>query len=169
MQKGLVWSAVLACAVLSGCGDDDSVQPDPLDTGPIECEELSLPSHSHPEEIQVVAELPAGTGGALKDGDYELFGHVRYRSAAGEPNTSSMRAALRLRRGGTVMDYLYDERDPGEPESPGGFTARVTTNGNLLLLEMVCPERRTSTVGFSASGDQLSIIEDNEEMRFERR
>jgi hypothetical protein len=143
-----------------------------VETGPIECEvlTLTLPETAHPEEVRIVTELPTGTGGALKDGDYELVGHVRYRAMASDDDEPSfMRAALRLRRSATVLDYLYDEGSAGETPDPGGFTARVATSGNVLAIEMVCPEGRSDAFTYSASGASLSIIENNEEMLFERR
>ncbi len=142
----------------------------PVETGPIDCAVLTLPETAHQEEVRIVTELPTGAGGALKDGDYELVGHVRYRMMARDDDEPSfMRAALRLRRNATVLDYLYDEGSAGETPEPRGFTARVATSGNVLALEMVCPEGRASALTYTASAASLSIIEEDEEMLFERR
>jgi hypothetical protein len=138
-------------------------------TGPVECQQLTLPATAHEQQFQVVDALPVGAGGTLKDGNYELIAHIRYRAMTSGEEAGSMRAALRLRNGATVMDYLYDEGAPGEPENASGFTARVALKGNVMQLEMVCPPSRSSAVGYTAAGDELSLFEENEELRFQRR
>lgn len=167
------WSSHLfvgVSMVLWGCGDDDgSTKPDASAGGVVECQQLTLPAVAHLEQVQIVQAPPAGKGGTLRDGNYELTAHVRYRTTQVDGEPTSMRAALRLRNGATVMDYSFDEGSPGEPDSPRGFTARVTARENTLMLEMVCPEMRSTSVTFTAAGDELSVFEEDEETRFARR
>jgi hypothetical protein len=172
MRSVVAWVLIGVAVVLGGCGDDSRAEGPvaPVETGPIECEALTLPEAAHQEEIRIVTELPEGGGGALRDGDYELVAHVRYRMmASSDDDPTFMRAALRLRRNGTVMDYVYDEGTANETPTPRGFTARVTRSGGELVLEHLCPEDRTTAIGYTASGSSLSLIEHDEEMRFERR
>ena len=171
----VVWVVISGAAMLAGCGDDDSKDGDPVEigpveTGPIECELPALPEAAHEEEIRVVTELPTGAGGALRDGTYDLVGHIRYRMmASSNDDPTFMRAALRLRRNGTVMDYLFDEGAAGETPDPRGFTASVMPSGGVLVVDQLCPDREPWAVGYTASGDSFSLIEENEEMRFERK
>jgi hypothetical protein len=142
---------------------------EPPATGPVECEVLTLPDDVHSEEIQIVDEIPAGEGGTLVDGDYELVEHVRYLSEPNEDRPTLMRAALRLRNRARVVDYRVDERDPEERENPKGFTAHVVIDGNDIQLEMICPAMESGSIGYTATKDRLSLFEGNEEMRFARR
>lgn len=174
MRNSALGLVVAGSVVLSGCGDDQSENGDPMETGqvetgPVECAMLTLPETAHLEQVEIASEPPSGRGGALKDGDYELVEHVSYQTEPADDEPTWMRAAVRLRRGATVMDYVYDEGSPEEPPQPNGFTALVSTNANFLTLNMLCPAGRTSALGYTASGDSLSIIEHEEEMRFERR
>jgi hypothetical protein len=158
--------------LLCSCSDDDSAEatgPDTSNDGPVECQELTLPETAVLEEFRAADVVPQGSGGRLVDGAYELVGHVRHRAASSGETGSWMRAALRLRNGAKVIDYLFDEGDLGEPASPGGFTARVTTQQNVMLIEMVCPEPDATALGYTAAGNELSLFEGNEEMRFVRR
>ena len=68
-----------------------------------------------------------------------------------------------------ILFACSDEGVPGEPENARGFTARFTLQENVMQLEMVCPQSGSTALGYTAAGDELSLFEDNEEIRFQRR
>jgi hypothetical protein len=164
MRRILALTLVLCGVLLSGCGDES----EDTESGPVECEYVTLPDVAYPEETEFVDAPPEGTGGPLTDGDYELVAFIRYRSPGDCLSDQVARAALRLKNRGTAMSYIYSS-EPGEPENPKGFSGRVQANGNVLQIAMVCPEMKTISVGYTASGELLSLFEDDEELRFERR
>jgi hypothetical protein len=164
MRSIFALTLVLCGVLLSGCGDES----EDTEPGPVECEYLTLPDVAYPQETEFVDAPPEGTGGPLSDGDYELVAFVRYRAPGDCLSDEVARAALRLKNRGTVMSYVFSS-ESGEPENPKGFAGRVKANGNVLEIATVCPEMKTISVGYTASGDRISLFEDDEELRFERR
>ena len=165
MRNVFALPLVLCGVLLAGCGGES----EDSDAEPVECEAPTLPNVAYPQETEFVDAPPAGTGGPLTDGDYELVAFIRYRSPGECLSDQVARAAVRLKNRGTVMSYIFDSSAPGEPESPKGFAGRVKANGNVLQVATVCPEMKTISLGYTASGDFLSLFEGEEELRFERR
>jgi hypothetical protein len=174
MGRSTAYRLFACCALVAACGGEAGApsQPDATaggEVGEFECRQVTLPATRHRQQYEISDTVPTGRGGTLKDGDYELVLHVRYVTMEMDLPESSTSAALRLREGARVMDYTYDERVPGEPENPSGFTARVATAENALQLEMVCPDSGGGVMHYTASGNELSLFESNDELRFQRR
>jgi hypothetical protein len=95
---------------------------------------------------------------------------VRYWTEAREHFPTLMRATARIRENGTWIDYLFDERDPEEPAStPDGFSGALRTSGSMISIDTVCPPGEQFDLTFTASGDRLTLYENNEAFFFELR
>lgn len=164
--------ALIALSSMPACGDQSSPPGNEMPQA-IDCEQPSLPDTEVIEQFIPADPIPSGQGGPLQDGDYELTEHIRYRAMTSPAETpTSMRAALRLRSGAKIIDYAFAEDASTELDGVTeitGFTAGVTTSGNQLHLSIVCPDTDDTLLTYTASGSNLSIFEENEELRFERR
>lgn len=137
----------------------------------VECQPVTLPQAESVEEFVISEEFPVPTGGPLSDGEYELEAHRRYRSMVIEGETPTvMRAAVRIREGGAVMDYRFVEDTSSLPDSEAnGFSAAICASGPFLYGTTACPEGDDFVLGYSAQDDGLVLIEESEEFRFRRR
>lgn len=150
-----------ACAVTTHAAYPDGGTSDPCaDSFPFGGALLGAERFSVSDEGCVGDDGAAGTegpvGGMPLDGDYDL---ARFRSNIfGDERT---RRTLRVFNGGTYIEWLADNEDPG---ADGGFDefrydTSVELSGNTLAVRRTCgPVTPTATYGFSAQGDSLTLF-----------
>jgi hypothetical protein len=98
------------------------------------------------------------TGGSLVDGDYDL---LQFYGAPG--SDFSTRRTLRFFGSGTYIEWSADNSNP---PSDGGtthyrFNTTVTPSGNRLndVVSSCLPGALPASLGYSANGDQLELID----------
>jgi hypothetical protein len=139
-------------------------------SGNVACMPIELPATEVVEELVIVEVLPSGMGGTLVDGEFELIAHTRYSLMPRADYTPTrMRAAARIRNGGTVIDYAFVEGSSLSGQEPDGFTAQIHADGATLALVTECPPSEAFDLTYTATASEFVIFEENEEFRFQPR
>jgi hypothetical protein len=126
----------------------------PVDAGA--CTDLES-SSVEVDQNAVAGDVPAGTGGTISDGVYDLTEASIYVGASGLPGPTGTRIQETMRITGTKLERVQTTLNSANASSTGSVSGTITVNGTSATLAVTCPTGNQETVTYTATATGLTL------------
>jgi len=106
----------------------------------------------------------------LSDGTYDLVSGEFYVAILDESTTQTQKGTLVLSNAGTRWDYGWVNVSAGVDSSLRGFSGVGVLDGPATVdIATACPPDDSTSFQFTASGDELALVENSSVLHLRRR
>lgn len=109
------------------------------------------------DQNAVAGDVPAGTGGAITDGTYDLTEASVYVGLAGIPGPTGTRIKEALRITGTKLERVESTVNSAGATSSGAGSGTITVTQTSATIVLTCPSGNQETVTYTATATGLTL------------